>query len=190
MPAVVGTRGHLRRQDVFGADLAAVAELLQFLGGQHGLQLGGRFAGLRAVRLVGDHREAFALGRGQLPHLLQGKGKRLDRADDDLLGRRRAPSASSPLLLLLSPLIVATTPVVRSKSKIASCNCVSITLRSDTTSTESNSFLCSRVVQVGQEVGRPGDRVGLARARRMLDQVLAARPFVSTAAWSLRVASS
>ena len=51
-------------------------------------------------------------------------------------------SASSPLLLPPSPLIVATTPVVRSKSKIASCSCVSITLRSETTSTVSNTFWC------------------------------------------------
>ena len=39
-------------------------------------------------------------------------------------------------------------------------------------------LLVLRVVQVGQEVRGPGDGVGLARARRMLDQVLAARPFV------------
>jgi hypothetical protein len=50
-------------------------------------------------------------------------------------------AASSPLLLLLSPLITATTPTVRSKPKIASCNCVSITVRSDTTSTASNTLL-------------------------------------------------
>ena len=51
-------------------------------------------------------------------------------------------SANSALLLPPSPLMVATTPVVSSKPKIASCNCPSMTLRSDTTSTESNTFLC------------------------------------------------
>ena len=85
-------------------------------------------------------------------------------------------SASSPLLLPSSPLIVATTPVVRSKSKIASCSCESITLRSETTSTVVEHLLVLRVVQVGQEVRRPRDGVRLARAGRVLDQVLAARP--------------
>ncbi len=50
---------------------------------------------------------------------------------------------SCVLLLPCSLVIVATTPVVRSKSKMASCNCASSTVRSDTTSTLSNSFLCS-----------------------------------------------
>ena len=86
-------------------------------------------------------------------------------------------SASSPLLLLPSPLIVATTPVVRSKSKIASCK-----LRVDHVAVGDHQhgveeLLVLRVVQVGQEVRRPGDGVGLARAGRVLDQVLAARPF-------------
>ncbi len=51
---------------------------------------------------------------------------------------------SCALLLPLSLVMVATTPVVRSKSKIASCNWLSSTLRSDTTSTLSNTFLSSR----------------------------------------------
>ena len=38
-------------------------------------------------------------------------------------------------------------------------------------------LLVLRVVQVGQEVRRPRDGVRLARAGRVLDQVLAARPF-------------
>ncbi len=40
--------------------------------------------------------------------------------------------------------------------------------------TESKTFLVFRVVQVGKEVRGPGDGVGLARPRRVLDQVLAA----------------
>ena len=151
-------------------------QFLQFLGRQHRLQLGRRLAGLRAVRLVGDHREALALRRRQLrappPARRETSGSCRRRSSC----RRRAPSASSPLLLPPSPLIVATTPVVRSKSKIASCSWVSITLRSETTRTVEQ-LLVLRVVQVGQEVRRPRDRVGLARAGRVLDQVLAARPF-------------
>ena len=65
---------------------------------QHRLQLGGRLAGLRAMRLVGDHREALALRRGQLAHRFEREGERLDRADDDLLAAGSAVG-SSPLLL-------------------------------------------------------------------------------------------
>jgi hypothetical protein len=37
---LAGPRGHLRRQDVFRADLAAVFQLRQLLGAEHGLELG------------------------------------------------------------------------------------------------------------------------------------------------------
>ena len=48
--------------------------------------------------------------------------------------------AKAPLLLPSLPVIVATTPVVRSKSKIAACSCASITVLSETTTTDENSF--------------------------------------------------
>gem|GEM_PF-4957784 len=48
--------------------------------------------------------------------------------------------ASSALLLPLTPLIVATTPFVRSKLSIASLNWPSMTFRSETTITVSNTF--------------------------------------------------
>ena len=52
-------------------------------------------------------------------------------------------------------------------------------------------LLVLRVVQLGEKVRRPRDGVGLARAGRVLDQILAARALPrSTAAWSLRVTSS
>ena len=52
-------------------------------------------------------------------------------------------------------------------------------------------LLVLRVVQLGEEVGGPGDGVGLARAGRVLDRDTC-RPArrASTAAWSLRVTSS
>ena len=84
-------------------------------------------------------------------------------------------AASSPLLLPSLPVMVATTPVVRWKSKRASCNWESITVRSETTSTVSNIFLCLRIVQLGEKMRGPGDGVGLARARRVLHQIFAAR---------------
>jgi hypothetical protein len=57
----------------------------KLLGGQHLLQLGRRLAGLGAVRLVGDHREALALGGASFHDRLQGEGEGLDGADHDLL---------------------------------------------------------------------------------------------------------
>ena len=59
--------------------------------------------------------------------------------------------ANCALLLPPSPLMVATTSVIRSKPKIASCNCESMTLRSESTSTLSNTFLSAASCR-----GRPG----------------------------------
>ncbi len=44
--AIVGARRHLRRQNVFSADFAAVVQLCEFLGRQQRLELGRRLAGL------------------------------------------------------------------------------------------------------------------------------------------------
>ena len=141
MPVVVGPRRHLRGQDVLGADLAAVVQLRQLLGRQHRLQLGGRLAGLRAVGLVGDHGEALALAwppaRAPPPARTGTSGWCRRRSSC----RRTAPRPARRSCCRSSPLMVATTPVVRSKSKSASCSCASITLRSETTSTVSNTFL-------------------------------------------------
>ena len=118
------------------------------------------------------------LRRRQLPHGLQREREGLDRADDDLLA---AGQRLRQLAALAAALALDRRPPRRSSARsrrCASCSCVSITLRSETTSTESNSFLSLGVVQIGQEVRGPGDGVGLARAGRVLDQVLAARPFV------------
>ena len=99
-------------------------------------------------------------------------------------------AASSPLLLLLSPLIVATTPVVRSKSKIASCNCESITLRSETTSTESNSFLCCASCRSARKCADQAMEFVLPEPAECWIRYLPPGPSASTAACSLRVASS
>ena len=60
---VVSPRGHLSRENVFGTDLAAVVQIGQFLGCEHLFQCGRRLTRLRTMRLVGDHRETFALRR-------------------------------------------------------------------------------------------------------------------------------
>ena len=50
-----------------------------------------------------------------------------------------------------------------------------MTVRSETTSTVSKTFLSVGVVQLGEKVRGPGDGVRLARAGRVLDEILAAR---------------
>ncbi|EXI77156.1 MAG: hypothetical protein AW10_03972 [Candidatus Accumulibacter appositus] len=82
---VAGAHCHLGRENVFGADLATVFQLRQFLLAQHGLELCRRLSGLRAMSFVGDHREALAFGGGQFAHGLDREGEGLDRADDNLL---------------------------------------------------------------------------------------------------------
>ncbi|MGH8122242.1 MAG: hypothetical protein ACREPT_05675, partial [Rudaea sp.] len=58
---VLGTRRHLCGEDVLRTHFAAIVQVRQFLGGQHRLEHGRRCAGLRAVRLVRDHRKPLAL---------------------------------------------------------------------------------------------------------------------------------
>ena len=165
------------------------ASSCKLLGRQHRLELRGGLAGLRAVRLVGDHREPLALRSPPArapPSSANGKVWMVQTTI--FLSPRERLRQLAALAAAPSPLIVATTPVVRSKSKIASCSCASITLRSETTSTVVEQLLVLGVVQVGEEVRRPRDRVGLARAGRVLDQVLAARalrpaPRLAASAW-------
>ena len=63
--------GHLRGQHRLDVDGAALFDLLDLLGGQHGLELGGDLPGLRGVRLVGDHREPPPLQRRVGPDLVE-----------------------------------------------------------------------------------------------------------------------
>ena len=172
--ALVGACGHLRGQDVLGADFAAVAQFLQFLGRQHRLELAGGLAGLRAVRLVGNDGKTLALRSRQLAHGFQGEREGLDGADDDLLaavecfGQRRA----------LGPVGVLdgrhhARGALKVKQRLLQLRVDDIAVRNHQHGVEHLAVL--GVVQLGQEVRRPGNRVGLARTCRMLDQVLAAR---------------
>jgi hypothetical protein len=189
MPPAVGAGRHLGRQQVLGVDLPAVRQLGQFRRRQHRLELGRRLAGLGAVGLVGDHREALALGGGQLLGDLHQRREGLDGADHDLLAAVQG-LGQFPALAGAFALDHRHHPRVRSKDSMASCSCLSSTVRSETTITVSNSLRWLVVVQVGQEVGGPGDGVGLARAGGVLDQVAPPGPSFSTWATSLRVASS
>ena len=85
-------------------------------------------------------------------------------------------SASSALLLPSSPLIVATTPVVRSKSKIASCSWASITLRSEMTSTVSNTFLCSASCRSARKCAVQAIELVLPEPAECWTRYLRARP--------------
>ena len=127
------------------------------------------------MRLVGDHREALALGRRQLAHLVERAGKGLQRAHHDLLagGERLGQLLALARALALHhrnhalgaleahdgflQLVVEHGAVRHHHHRVEDLAVV-------------------RVVQVGQEVRGPRDRVGLARAGRVLDQVLVARP--------------
>jgi hypothetical protein len=78
--------------------------------------------------------------------------------------------------------MVATTPVVRWKSKIASCSWASMTLRSETTSTVSNSLRCSASCRSARKWAVQAMELVLPEPGRVLDQVLPAGPSSSTVA--------
>ena len=188
--AVLGPRRHLRGEDVFRADFAAVVQFLQLLGREHRLQLRRRLAGLGAVRLVGDHGEALALRGGQLAHGFQREGERLDRADDDLLvaGKRLGQLAALAAVVALDRGDHAGRPL-EVEDRFLKLRVDHVAVGDDEHGVEH--LLVLRVVQLGEEVGRPRDGVRLARAGRVLDEILACpAPSASTAAWSLRVTSS
>ncbi|MDP2823093.1 MAG: hypothetical protein Q8O52_10520 [Sulfuritalea sp.] len=175
--AIVCPRRHLRHQDVFRADFAAVVQLRQFLGAQHRLQLRRCLAGLRAVRLVGDHREAFALGGGQLGHGFEGKGKGLDGADHDFLV---AGKCLGQLAALAAVLVGDRGDHAAGALKVEQRF---LKLRVDDVAVGDHQhgvedLLVPRIVQLGEKVRGPRDGVGLARAGRMLNEILAARPVV------------
>ena len=99
-------------------------------------------------------------------------------------------SASSLLLLPLSPLIVVTTPVMRWKSKMASCNCWSITLRSLTTRTESKTFLWSASCRSAKKCAVHAIEFVLPEPAECWIRYLPPAPSAYTARSNLRVASS
>ena len=80
-----GASTHLGRQQGFDVELAAIGQIGYLRSGENLFELVGRGAGLGAVGLIGDHREALAAGGGELLHLLDQGREGLDRADHDLL---------------------------------------------------------------------------------------------------------
>ena len=96
-----GPGAHLGRQQGFDINLAAIGQIGHLSSGEHLLELVGCGAGLGAVGLIGDHREALAAGGGELLHLLDQGREGLDRANHDLLvtreGRRQLLALDSLL---------------------------------------------------------------------------------------------
>lgn len=61
-----GTSAHLSGKHVIHRHLTPIGEFGKFGGGEHLAQLEGGIAGLGAVGLIGDHREALAAGGTEL----------------------------------------------------------------------------------------------------------------------------
>jgi len=113
----------------------------------------------------------------------------LDGADHDLLVAGQAV-ASSPLLLPSLPVMVATTPLVRWKSKRASWSCESITVRSETTSTVSKTFLFCALCSSARKCAVQAMELVLPEPAECWTRYLPPGPSLITASWSLRVTSS
>ena len=143
---------------------------------QQGLQLFGGLAGLGAVGLVGNHGKLLALGGRQPLNLAQRPRKGLNRADHDLLiARQRLGQLGALAALVALDGRHHASSALESKDGVLQLAIDDVAVRHHQHGMEN--LLMFRRVQVGQEVRRPGDRVGLARASRVLHQVLAARPF-------------
>ena len=158
------------------------------LGCQHLLQLAGALACLRTVRLIGDHGIAFAFRRRKLTAPSLGRTGRSESCRRRSSCRRTAPRQVRALAAALA-LMLVTTPVVRSKSKIASCSCPSITLRSLTTSTESKTFLWSASWSSARKCAVHAIEFVLPEPAECWIRYLPPAPSSATARSSLRVAS-
>ena len=122
------------------------------------------------MRLIRDHREALALHRGELADLLQREGEGLDGADDDLLARAQRLGQ-----LLALACAFAGDNGDDALGALESLHCLPQLLvqhravRDDQHRVEH--LPAVRVMQVGQEMRCPGDRIRLPRPRRVLDQI-------------------
>ena len=127
--------------------------------------------------LVGDHGEAFALRCGQLAHCFKGEGEGLDGAHHDLLvareGRRELAALAA---FLVGDRGHHAAGALEVEQRLLQLGIDDVAVGDHQHGVED--LLVPGVMQLGQEVCRPGDGVGLARTRRVLDQVLAARPVV------------
>ena len=136
---------------------------------QHPPQFCGRFAGLRRVRLVHDHR---IVALGQRPDLVEDERELLQRCHDDaglLTGQRRGELRR-----------VLVDPLHHPQGVLELVDGV-LQLPVEDAKVGDDHHLVEHLdvaagVQRRQPVRQPGDRVGLARPGRVLHQIATARP--------------
>ena len=174
--AAAGAGGHVGGEQVVDRHLAAIGQVGQVGSGEHLAQLEGGVAGLGAVGLIGDHREALAAGGGELLHFFDEGREGLDGADHDFLvaGEGRGQ------LLALDPLLGGD----RGHHPLAPLEVLQgfLQLGIDHAAVAHHQHRVEElavvgVVQVGEQVGAPADRGGFARAGGVLDQVAPAGAF-------------
>ena len=160
------------------ADLAAVVQVRQFLGRQHLLQLRGRLAGLAAeCASSAITAKRLPLRCRQLPHRLAARRGRSGWCRRRSSCRRPAPrrAARSCSALALDRGDDAGR-ALEAEDRFLQLGVDHVAVGHHEHRVEH--LLVLRVMQVGEEVRRPGDGVGLARPGRVLDQVLAAGALV------------
>ena len=159
--------GHLLQQQVLGGDLDA---FLGLLGRERGAELSGRGAAHRRVGLVHDHGEAAVLEAGLAANLLQQEREGLQRDDDDRLavGQRlgELPGLRSVLAGDAGDHAVLVLELV---DRVLQLRVEHRAVGDDDHRVEDLGVL--GVVQRRELVGQPRDRVGLAGAGRVLDEV-------------------
>ena len=135
---------------------------------QRDLQLHGRFAGLGRMGLIHDDGEALAAG---IIHFLVDHRELLQRGDNDTLsGVERVPQIPGGLLLVdgtdgAERMIEACDGLLELGIQVAP-------VRDDHDRVKDR--LIFRIMQRGQTVGCPGDGVGLAGTRGVLNQIVVA----------------
>ena len=170
-----GARGHVGGQDVLVAHLAAIGQRLLLFAAEHLLELGRRLARLAGMRLVGNHGKALALRGRQLAHRRQRERKGLDGADHDLLVARQRLRQ----LLALAGIVAGDAGhhaggALKVVDRLLQLRVQHVAVAHHQHAGKHLAVL--RVVQLAQKVRRPGNRVGLARARAVLDQIPVPRP--------------
>ena len=150
----------------------------QFVRRQHRLELRRRLAGLRRMRFVGDDREPLALRRGLFVDRFEREGERLDRANDDLLALRQRGGELTALAAAVA--LDGDDDALRAferRERVLQLPVDHIAVGHDDDRREE--LLVLGVVKVGEEMRRPGDRIGFARSGRMLNEIFAARAFLA-----------
>ena len=173
--AVFGPRLHPGQQYILGRELLALGQLL---GGQHLRQVARGRAGLRRVRLVGDHREGAPLQARLLADRVEHEREGLQGDDDD---RRVGFQRLRQLLGLGRPLVLDRHDDARLVLELVD-RLLQLAVEHGAVGDDDHraeDLAVMLVVQRGKAMRQPGDRVRLARAGRVLDQVVVPRPLAA-----------